>query len=141
MVEKRLEGGEMRADRIEYTVYVVQAYGSSGGSQKYWYDIADWAVPGYKRWKNHPQRVGYLGEKFWSDMLVFTERATALEALAHGRVDPCHQIRRYYDLETIDRPKKLRVVERRVLMEQRAVTAPTARLQAADKEAISLVPT
>jgi hypothetical protein len=57
----------MREDRIEYTIYVIQAYGSMGGEQKYWYDIADWAVPGYQTWKDHPNRVGYLGESFQQD--------------------------------------------------------------------------
>lgn len=130
----------MRANKIEYTIYIIQAYGSMGGQQEYWFDIAHWAVPGYLRWKDHPHRVGYLGEKFWSGMLVFTDRKTALEALVHARTDPCHRIRRNYDLETIDRPKKLRVVERCVLMKQRVVTAPTRSLQAADKESVSMVP-
>lgn len=122
----------MRADRIEYTIFVVQAYGSSGGPQKYWFDIACWAVPGHKRWENHPHRVRYLGEKFYSDSLVFTERATALKALHHGRNDPTSR--------RSTAPEKLRVVERHVLMEQTVVTAPTHSLQAADKEAAALVP-
>lgn len=130
----------MRADMIKYTIYIIQAYGSIGGQQKYWYDIASWAVPGYKRWEKHPHRVRYLGEKFWSDMLVFSDRATALEALAHARSDPLHKICRNYHMETIERPKRLRVVECHVLMTQVEVTAPTRSLQDADKESTAMVP-
>src|SRR5688572_21941211 len=130
----------MRADRIEYTIYVSQAYGSSGGPHKYWYDIAAWAVPGYKRWKNHPHRVGYLGEKFWSDMLVFTDQETALEALRCARLDPEHQLRRHYNLETIKRPEKLRVVERTMLATQREVKT-VRRLEAIpETEGTAMVP-
>lgn len=123
----------MRANQIEYTVYVLQAYDSMGGPN-IWFDIADWAVPGYKRWKDHPHRVGYLGEKFHTNTLTFTDPDTALVALYYARHDPIHKMR---DVKVDRRP--YRVVERHVLKTQVELTGSKA-LQAADKESTSMVP-
>lgn len=124
----------MQANRIEYTVYVLQAYFSIGGPHKAWRDIADWAVPGYARWKKHQHRVDYVGEHFCTGTLVFDNRDTALLALYHARHDPIHKMRDHkIDL------KPYRIVERHVLMEQVEVTG-SDRLQAADRESTAEVP-
>ena len=109
----------MRSDRIEYTVYVIQGWFPAGRvSEGYWSDLASHAVAGCRRWRDHPHRVRYLGEKFYSDCLAFDDVETAREALRAGRRDPLHENPYGRHLGDLIKRYKLRLVERRVLMEQ-----------------------
>lgn len=119
----------MNANRIEYQIWAIQSLSKVNPDKTHqiWSDVAQWAVPGYQRWKNHEHRVHVLGEKNYGDMLAFSDRETALLALQHARIDPCHPHPYGQHFGTpgglIDR-LKYRVVERYVLMTQRNVEVP-----------------
>lgn len=100
----------------DFTVYHFQALlGVHPTRPPQWSDVMARALPGWEKWRDHPHRMGgkalpgHRFRRFWSDGLTFTDKQTALLALAHLQPLSGH---------------KLRVVERHERLEEEPLEPP-----------------
>lgn len=92
---------------MRYQVYIIQGFLGSNPNKPVWADVTKVVLDGYKKWDDHPHRLIYHGDRFWTDVLAFDHEETGLQCLT--------------DLRTGGQPYTLRLIERIVEKTEREV--------------------